>query len=231
MLGRVPDLGADVLVNRLQLGGGRRRVEGAARGLGDRLQRRFVGGNRDSLALDVDRAVVGSERDRRYRHLGICGGRSCGLGRTPGVGGSVTHQQESRGWWLATLTESRSIVGGTSRLAVPLNLTKPRLIRGGRRSANCFAACCAACNRVGSTSSARIDSETSIAIMTVARSRGTWTAAVGWAAPNARTASPAIRSANVRCRRHPGRFGATEASSETLLNRATYFFLRNWRMK
>ena len=86
---------------------------------------------------------------------------------------------------------------------------------------------CAACSRVGSTSSARIDSETSIAIMTVARSRGRWTAAVGWAAPSARTASPAMRSANVRCRRHPGRFGATEASSETLLNRAAYLFLRN----
>ena len=86
---------------------------------------------------------------------------------------------------------------------------------------NCLAAVFAAVIRDGRTSVASIDSETSIASMTVARSRGTLTAADGWATPTDSTVSPTSSSAKVRCRRQPGRRGATLPSNSTLLNRAT----------
>ena len=63
--------------------------------------------------------------------------------------------------------------------------------------------------------------------MTVARSRGTCTAADGRATPSDSTVSPISSSAKVRCRRQPGRRGATLPSSSTLLNRATYFLRRS----
>ncbi len=94
-------------------------------------------------------------------------------------------------------------------------------MRGGSRSTNVLAAALAAWMRVGSTSVASIDSDTSMAIITVARSRGTLTAAAGRATPTDSTLSPISSSAKVRCRRHPGRRGATLPSSATLLNRAT----------
>jgi hypothetical protein len=46
---------------------------------------------------------------------------------------------------------------------------------------NCLAAACAASIRVGATSAACIDSDTSIASTTVARSRGLRTRIDGWA--------------------------------------------------
>ena len=89
-------------------------------------------------------------------------------------------------------------------------------------SANCSAAACAAWIRSGSTSVACIDSETSIAIITVAWSRGTRTVAVGWATPTHSTvsASEQQREGQVAA---PARAGAGRslASSATLLNRAT----------
>src|SRR5215831_20278862 len=121
------------------------------------------------------------------------------------------------------LTASRSIVGGTTTEALPPNFTSPTLMRGGSMSTNDLAPARAASMRLGNTSVAFIDSDTSIAIITVARSRGTFTAAVGCAAPIVSTVSPIISSANVKCRRQPGRRGATEANSSTLLKRATYF--------
>ena len=102
------------------------------------------------------------------------------------------------------------------------NLTSPRLIRSGSRSANSSAAAARPRCRSGSTSVACIDSDTSIASITVARSRGTRTPAVGLATPSDSTVSATSSSAKVRCRRQPGRRGATLASSSTLLNRATY---------
>ncbi len=128
---------------------------------------------------------------------------------------------------IAVFSDSRSSVGGTSTLALPPNATSPRLIRAGIRSTNFFAAVCAATIRDGSTSVASIDSDTSIAITTVARSRGTRTAAAGRATPMLSTDSAMSNSANVRCRRHPGRRGATLPSSSTLLNRATNFVRRS----
>jgi hypothetical protein len=122
---------------------------------------------------------------------------------------------------IARFTESRSSVGGTSTLALPPNATSPRLMRPGSRSTNDLAADSAAAMRVGSTSVACIDRDTSMAIITVARSRGTRTAVEGRATPRESTVSAMSSSAKVRCRRQPGRRGATLPSSSTLLKRAT----------
>ena len=119
------------------------------------------------------------------------------------------------------LTAGRSNVGDTNSFAWPPNSTSPRSIFFGSSPANEEAADLAAAIRLGSTSVACMDGETSIAIITVARSCGTRTAVAGRATPNERTVSAMSSSANVRCRRHPGRRGATLPSSSTLLNRAT----------
>ncbi len=79
----------------------------------------------------------------------------------------------------ARLTDARSVVGDTSTAAVPANATSPRFTPGVSWSANDFAAACAAARRVGSTSVACIDSDTSITSTTVARLRGTRASAVG----------------------------------------------------
>ena len=76
------------------------------------------------------------------------------------------------------LTGSRSVVGDTSTAAVPANDTSPRLTPGVSWSANDLAAACAAASRFGATSVACIDSDTSMASMTVARLRGTRASAV-----------------------------------------------------
>ena len=128
---------------------------------------------------------------------------------------------------IADVTVGRSSVGDTSTLALPPKDTSPRLIWGGRLRAKSVAACLAASMRVGSTSVACIDSETSMAIITVARSRGTLTSAEGRATPTLSTDMPASSRAKVRCRRQPGRRGATLLSSSTLENRAVNLARRN----
>ncbi len=102
---------------------------------------------------------------------------------------------------------------------MPEKVTSPRLIRGGSRLTNSFAAACAASSRLGLTSSARIDSETSIAIITVARSRGTLVSLVGLAIAVVSEASASSSAAKARCRRQPGRFGASLPSRSRLANR------------
>ena len=94
-------------------------------------------------------------------------------------------------------------------------------MRVGSRSTNSLAAFLAVSMREGRTSVAFIDSETSMSSITVAFSRGTRTAADGLATPIVSTVSAISSSANVRCRRQPGRRGAKLPSSSTLLNRAT----------
>ena len=66
---------------------------------------------------------------------------------------------------------------------------------------------------------AAIDVETSMASTTVARSRGTFTGRVGRASANTSAASVSSSAAAATWRRQPGRFGATEASRSTLVNR------------
>src|SRR5439155_25576447 len=110
----------------------------------------------------------------------------------------------------------------TCTVAVPAKVTRPRLIRGGSSRTNSFAASLAASIRLGETSVACMDSETSIAITTVARSRGTFTDVVGLAIPTVSVASASSSTANARCRRQPGRRGTRLPSSAVLVNRTAY---------
>ncbi len=87
---------------------------------------------------------------------------------------------------------------------------------------NVFAAACAACNRSGSTSAASIDSDTSMATITVARSRGTRTTLVGWANPTDSTIRATRVTALATCRRQPERFGTTDSSRSADARRAAY---------
>jgi len=121
---------------------------------------------------------------------------------------------------MARITETRSVVGDTSTVAEPAKDTSPRLIRPGSTSTNFVAAFCMAWKRVGSMSVAFIDSETSSAIITVARSRGTRTLALGAASETTSVPSASATRPNARCRFQPGRFGTIELSSATLVNRA-----------
>ncbi len=121
----------------------------------------------------------------------------------------------------ARLTEVRSVVGDTSTAAVPANDTRPRFTPGVSWSANDFAAACAAASRVGETSLAFIDSDTSITSMTVARLRGTFAIACGPASATVSTASAAIIAIAGTWRSRPGRFGATVSSNARFVNRTT----------
>jgi hypothetical protein len=77
----------------------------------------------------------------------------------------------------AVTTSSRSSVGATPTAARVANETTPTWNFSGTSSRNVFAAVLAASSRVGSTSFAFIDRETSIASTIVASSRGTLTVA------------------------------------------------------
>lgn len=71
----------------------------------------------------------------------------------------------------AALVESRLVVGDTNTVAVPAYAISPRLMPGVSSSANCLAASWAAAIRLGCTSVARIDCDTSITSITTARLR------------------------------------------------------------
>ena len=128
---------------------------------------------------------------------------------------------------IAWRTWGRSVVGGTSVVAVPAKDTSPRLIRAGSTPTNCFAAVCIALKRVGSMSRACMDSDTSTAITTVARSRGTRTLVLGAARETTSVARPNATMANARWRRQPGRLGTSDPNSATLVNRTAYALRRN----
>src|SRR5918999_5129165 len=87
---------------------------------------------------------------------------------------------------------------------------------------NVRAADLAASNRLGATSLAFIDSDTSMATMIVARSRGTFTDEAGRAHPMIIPMTAPRNSSAATCRRHPGCLGATCASRSRLVNRTVY---------
>jgi hypothetical protein len=124
------------------------------------------------------------------------------------------------------LISSWSVVGDTITWATPENTTKPRLRRDGTMSTKALAASWAATIRVGATSVASIDSETSMAITMVARSRGTLICLAGWA--KAVTMKPRARRNAVAgtCRRHPGRLGAMESRRARLVKRTAHVLRR-----
>ena len=82
---------------------------------------------------------------------------------------------------MARVTADRSVVGGTSKLHVPLNDTRPTCSLVGIVLTNRAAATLAESMRVGDTSVACIDNDTSSARMIVARSLGTFSFASGCA--------------------------------------------------
>src|SRR5690349_2131448 len=86
----------------------------------------------------------------------------------------------------------------------------------------------AASSRVGDTSVAFIEPETSIVRITVASSRGTAITIVGRASPMSNAAMAARYSVGARWRRHEGRFGARLASRARFVNRTAYLVRRRW---
>ncbi len=120
---------------------------------------------------------------------------------------------------MACLTPARSVVGMTSTVAVPAKDTNPRLIPGVSLSANSFAATFAASSRLGSTSVAFIDSDTSIVSITVARLRGIRCSAVGPVSATVSRISATPSSAGGTCFHQPCRREATRSSTSRLLNR------------
>ena len=70
-------------------------------------------------------------------------------------------------------TDPRSVVGGTITDDVPANATSATLKPAGIMLRNALVPVCAAESRLGFTSVASMDFETSITTITVARSRGT----------------------------------------------------------
>src|SRR5207248_9134326 len=89
-----------------------------------------------------------------------------------------------------------SVVGATSSSALLENETSPIFTPAGTLSANRSIACCAAPRRVGFTSEARIEPETSTSRTTVALSDGTETLAVGRATAAEAQVSASRKSAS-----------------------------------
>ena len=113
---------------------------------------------------------------------------------------------------------ARSVVGITSRFGPVLNETRPIFTPFGTRSANAPIACCAAPSRVGLTSAARIEPETSTSSTTVARFAGTETDAFGRASAVDAAASASRNNASGAQRRHDLRVPATDASRSRFVN-------------
>jgi hypothetical protein len=121
---------------------------------------------------------------------------------------------------MAAATCAWSVVGVIRVMGVPENDIRPRLIPEGTRPTKCLAVVCMAWKRVGVMSVACMDSETSSAIITVARSRGTRARALGEPRETMRVASASTTTPNAVCRRQPSRFGTSDASRDTLVKRA-----------
>src|SRR5579885_2171617 len=109
------------------------------------------------------------------------------------------------------LSRAWSVVGETRTWAVPENETSPMLSRLGTMSTKALAASWAATSRLGWTSVASMDSEVSMAMTTVARSRGTFTGRAGWAKAVTRAMRDRTNAAAGMWRRQLGRFGAIES--------------------
>jgi hypothetical protein len=109
------------------------------------------------------------------------------------------------------------VVGVTRVVGVPENDTSPRLTVAGTRSTKCLAAICIAWKRVGVMSVACMDSETSSAIITVARSRATRVSALGEPRETISVARATATIPKAACRRHAARLGTREAGTAQLL--------------
>ena len=129
---------------------------------------------------------------------------------------------------MASRTWPRSVVGCTTSRASVEKATSPMRNAAGRLSTKPVAAALAAASRVGSTSVAVIERETSIVSITVASSRGTWSVIDGRARATTRNViAPRYRAVGT-CRRQPGVRGTRFVSRSTLVNRTTYRERRRW---
>ena len=120
---------------------------------------------------------------------------------------------------MAWMTSLRSSVGWTRVCGREANDTTPTRMPSGSWATKERAAALAASRRVGSTSVAFIEPDTSMASITVASSRGTATTIDGRARPRTRKATAVRYSTGGRWRRHEGRFGAMLASRSRFVNR------------
>ncbi len=102
-------------------------------------------------------------------------------------------------------------------------------IEAGASSRKRIAAALAASIRVGSTSSAPIDSEVSMVNTTTARSGKS--RSTGPANPTISSAAVPRNRTATTWRRHPGRAGATASMSEVSENRSAYRPRRPWRIR
>ena len=159
-------------------------------------------------------------------HRGLAVGHAARCGPAPArrrrPAGPRRWRRARRRWprrWRCASASSRSSMArwtgssvgrwaATATVATPLKVTRPRLISSGRSSTKSSAASWAASSRSGSTSVASIDSETSMASTTVARSSGTCVVRAGSGeAHDQRAPAPTRNSAGGTWRRQPGRSG------------------------
>ena len=96
-------------------------------------------------------------------------------------------------------------------------------------STNALAASWAATMRVGATSVASMERDTSMAMTMVARSRGTLTGRAGWAKAVTMKPRASRKAVAGTWRRHPGRLGAIESSRARLVKRTAYVLRRPCR--
>ncbi len=130
----------------------------------------------------------------------------------------------------AAMVASRSAVGGDSTLVVPAKVTRPTSNPAGRSLTNFVAASAAASSRLGSTSVAFMESDTSIATSTVARSRGTRMSISGRAVASASRAKAKSMATTGVWRRQPGRRGTSRSSIGSEANRTAYWLRRRcWK--
>ena len=120
------------------------------------------------------------------------------------VPGLVTSRPRatSAAWW--------SVVGATSTFGLASTVTIPTENVAGRPSMNVLACASAAASRLGETSVAFMESDVSMASMTVACWRAAVAGTVGWAAATVASTSPAANTTATAWRHH-GAFPGTSS--------------------
>ncbi len=108
------------------------------------------------------------------------------------------------------------MVGGTATWANPENTTRPIRVLPSCACTNSRTAAWAAVSRLGSTSVAHIEPDTSSATITAAPATGTSSRACGRAPATPSDASAPSTSTKGRCRRHAERAGAAARINATL---------------
>ncbi len=116
----------------------------------------------------------------------------------------------------ACRTASRSVVGETATWANPENSTRPMRVSSSCSVTNFRTASWAAPSRLGSTSVAHIEPETSTAMITAPLRTGTSASTCGRAAARPSSDRAASTSAKGACRRQRGECGAAARTRATL---------------